>query len=93
MIKDNLELQWKKYIPSLRKTLFTTDNAALIKRQKLSVSLHRKFRPKKGRPGLAMQTRDVPGEGDSKTILNDFKTILDSIKNLEFYSILGFFIN
>lgn len=32
MIKDNLELQWKKYIPSLRKTLFTTDNAALIRR-------------------------------------------------------------
>lgn len=58
-----------------------------------NVSLYRRFRPKKGVPGLAMQTGDVLGKGDSKTILSDFKMILDSIKNLEFYTILGLFIS
>lgn len=42
MIKDNLELQWKKCIPSLGKTLFTTNNAALLRRQKWRMSTFRR---------------------------------------------------
>lgn len=70
-----------------------TDNAALIrwqKREDKNVGLYEKFRPKKGFLDWLCGPEMLQENVIPKPFLSDFKTILDSAKNMEFYTTLGF---